>query len=235
MNNILKILILTSFSGGAMVLGGYLGTKKIPDKILAFTLTFGAGVLLAVVSFTLMHKAYNYSGPVYTSAAFILGGCFFYKLEGFLSKKLSSGMGIIIGTAMDDLPEALSMGIGFATQSGLGTVLALSIFLHNIPEGISSISELVDKGSFTRRQAFALAVLIAFLDPISALIGYSFLHNLEDVWLGLIMAFSGGGILFMTGTDMIPKAHKLGNKSDNAGILFGFLAAFLLSKIFGQN
>ena len=59
---------------------------------------------------------------------------------------------MILGTALDDLPEALSMGIGFASGQGrLGVVLALSIFLHNIPEGISSTSDLIDNGSLSAR------------------------------------------------------------------------------------
>jgi ZIP family zinc transporter len=43
----------------AVVLGGYLGTKNIPDKILAFVLAFGSGVLLSVLSYSLMHEAYR--------------------------------------------------------------------------------------------------------------------------------------------------------------------------------
>ena len=76
MNTFFKIFLFSSFSGFAVVLGGYLGTKKIPDKVLAFIFAFGSGVLLSVLSFTLMHEAYRKSGPFYTSIAFILGGAF---------------------------------------------------------------------------------------------------------------------------------------------------------------
>lgn len=227
-----KIFLLSSLSGLAVILGGFLGTKKIPDKIFAFVLTFGSGVLISVLSYTLMHEAYRLSGPVLTSAAFLAGGLVFYALEKFLRKKVTRGMGFILGTALDDLPEALSMGIGFASDSGrLGVVLALSIFLHNIPEGISSTSELIKEGKFSPRAAMILALLIGLLDPFAALTGYYLLRNLGQTWLGLIMAFSGGSILFMTGTDMIPKAHQIGDEIDNIGLLAGFLAAFLLSRL----
>ena len=43
------------------------------------------------------------------------------------------------------------------------------------------------------------------------------------------MAFSGGSVLFMTGTNLIPKAHKIGIKLENLGLLIGFLTAFLLA------
>ncbi|MGI6485913.1 MAG: ZIP family metal transporter [Tepidanaerobacteraceae bacterium] len=234
MDTFFKILAYSSFSGLAVVIGGYLGTKKIPDKILAFVLTFGSGVLLSVLSFSLMHEAYQLSGPVCTSLAFIIGGVSFYLLEYFVSKHVAEGTGMIIGTAMDDLPEALSMGIGFATGKGkLGIVLALSIFLHNIPEGISSTQELIDKSKLTTKSAMLLAFLVALLDPFAALTGYYILRNVSTELHGMIMAFSGGSILFMTGTDMIPKAHKIGSRLENFGMLVGFLTTFLLSRIMG--
>ncbi|MFY9217228.1 MAG: ZIP family metal transporter, partial [Tepidanaerobacteraceae bacterium] len=205
---------------------------RIPDKILAFVLAFGSGVLLSVLSYSLMHEAYRLSGPVCTSIAFFLGGAFLYILEGLMTRFVAPGTGAIIGTALDDLPEALSMGIGFATGQGrLWIVIALSVLLHNIPEGISSTKDLVDKAGLSSKSAMVLAVLIGLLDPFAALSGYYLLRNLSEVWLGMIMAFSGGSILFMTGTSLIPKASNLGTRLENAGLLVGFLAAFLISRL----
>lgn len=232
MNTFFKIFTYSSISGIAVIIGGYLGTKKIPDKLLAFVLTFGSGVLLSVLSYSLMHEAYRQSGPIFTSLAFLIGGICFYVIEGLLTTHVARGTGMILGTALDDLPEALSMGIGFATDSGrLGIVLALSIFLHNIPESLSSTCDLVNEAQLPPRSAMVLAFIIALLDPFAALTGYYLLRNLSQVWLGMIMAFSGGSILFMTGTDMIPKAHKIGTRLENLGLLAGFLAAFLLSRL----
>jgi ZIP family zinc transporter len=232
MNTFFKIFTYSSISGIAVIIGGYLGTKKIPDKLLAFVLTFGSGVLLSVLSYSLMHEAYRQSGPIFTSLAFLIGGICFYVIEGLLTTHVAKGTGMILGTALDDLPEALSMGIGFATDSGrLGIVLALSIFLHNIPESLSSTCDLVNEARLSPRSAMVLAFIIALLDPFAALTGYYLLRNLSQVWLGMIMAFSGGSILFMTGTDMIPKAHKIGTRLENLGLLAGFLAAFLLSRL----
>jgi len=232
MDIFLTIFLYSSLSGLAIIIGGYLGTKKIPDKIFAFVLSFGSGVLISVLAYTLMHEAYRHSGPIFTSVAFMVGGLVFYAIEELLIKKFTPGLGLILGTALDDLPEALSMGIGFASNTGrLGMVLALSIFLHNIPEGISSTAEMIKEGNFSSKSALTLTILLALLEPLAALTGYYLLRNIGETWLGMIMAFSGGSILFMTGTDMIPKAHKIGDKIDNIGLLTGFLAAFLLSRL----
>lgn len=232
MNVFFKIFLYSSFSGLAVILGGYLGTKKISDKVMAFILAFGSGVLISVLSYSLMHEAYRLAGPVYTSISFLTGGIVFYILELLLNKYVASGTSMILGTALDDLPEALSMGIGFASSTGrLGVVLALSIFLHNIPEGISSTSDLIKEAKLSSRSAMVLAFLLALMDPFAALTGYYILRDLSNIYLGIIMAFSGGSILFMTGTTMIPKAHQMGSRLENAGLLLGFLAAFLLSRL----
>lgn len=232
MNTFFKIFIYSFISGSAVVIGGYLGTKDIPDKLLAFTLTFGSGVLLAVLSYSLMHEAYKLSGPYFTSIAFVLGGFALFFLERLLSRHITKGIGMILGTALDDLPEALSMGIGFATDEGkLGIVLAFSIFLHNIPEGICSTRELVDEANLTPKSAMSLAVIVGLLNPLAALTGYYLLRNLSAAIQGMLLAFSGGSVLFMTGTKMIPKAHEIGTKLENFGMLAGFLTAFLLSRL----
>ncbi|KYO69185.1 ZIP family metal transporter [Thermovenabulum gondwanense] len=234
MENFIKIFLYSALSGFAVILGGIIGTKKLPDKVIAFVLTFGSGVLLAVISYSLMHEAYGLSGPIYTSIAFILGGFTFYTIEKLLERYVAKGTGIILGTTMDDVAESLSMGIGFATNTGkLGIVLALSIFLHNIPEGISSNYELISEGNFTKKTALVLSFLLAILDPFCALLGYYLLKDMGNLWHGMIMAFTGGSILFMTSTDMIPKANIIGNGMENLGLLVGFLTAFLISRILG--
>ena len=85
--------------------------------------------------------------------AFVAGGLFFYKLVIYLEKHLAEGVSFIVGTALDDIPETLSMGIGFASGDSLGIILALSVFLHNLPEGLSSTNELVNEGGVSKRKA----------------------------------------------------------------------------------
>ena len=109
MNIFFKVFIFSSISGFAVVLGGYLGTKNIPDKILAFVLAFGSGVLLAVLSYSLMHEAYRQSGPVFTSVAFIIGGAFFYLIERLMTNMLHQDRSNN-RYSLDDLPGSPEYG-----------------------------------------------------------------------------------------------------------------------------
>ncbi|KXS43677.1 MULTISPECIES: ZIP family metal transporter [unclassified Candidatus Frackibacter] len=233
MDNLTKVIIYSSLAGSTILVGGYLGTKDISERLLSFMLSFGAGILLSVISFSLIPESYRGAGMLGSSGSFILGGIFFLVIDDFIEKRFSSGVGIALGTFLDDLPEAISMGIGFATGGGgLGTVLAVSVFLHNIPEGFLTTEEMINEGNFKKRFAYLIAGIIALINPIGAIIGFKFLVGLSKFWLGSIMAFAGGAILYMITDEMIPRAVSNGGKFEVMGVLIGFLSSFLLGEIF---
>ncbi|MBM7623574.1 ZIP family metal transporter [Sporohalobacter salinus] len=233
MNSLIKVIIYSSLAGSAILLGGYLGTKEVSDSFLSTILSFGAGILISVISFSLIPEAYREAGILGSSISFLLGGLFFLAVDSYIEKNFKSGLGIALGTLLDDLPESISMGVGFATKGGgLGVVLAISIFLHNIPEGFLTTEEMVNVGEIDKKFAYLVAGAIALINPIGAIIGFRFLVGLSKFWLGSIMAFAGGAILYMIVDEMIPRAVKVGGKFEVLGILLGFLVSFLLGETF---
>ncbi|GAB6100336.1 divalent cation transporter [Halanaerocella petrolearia] len=233
MNNLLRVIIYSSLAGSTILLGGYLGTKETTDNFLSFILSFGAGILISVISFSLIPESYRESGILGSSISFILGGIFFLIADEYIEENFKPGLGIALGTLLDDLPESISMGIGFATnKGGLGLVLAASIFLHNIPEGFLTTEEMINVGDFKRKYAYLVSGIISLINPLGAIIGYKYLVNFSDFWLGSIMGFAGGAILYMITNEMIPRAVKIGNKFEGLGVLIGFLVSFLLGEIF---
>lgn len=233
MTSLVKVIICSSMAGGAIVLGGYFGIRGIPERLLSFILSFGAGILLSVISFSLIPESYREAGMWGSSVSFILGGVFFLIADGIMENYFSPGLGIALGTFMDDLPEAISMGIGFATKKGgLGIVLAVTIFLHNIPEGFLTTEQMVNVGNFKKKTVYSIIAFLALVNPIGAIIGYKFLVHFSEFWLGSIMGFAGGAILYMIADEMIPRAVKTGSDFEILGILIGFLASFLLGEIF---
>ena len=87
------------------------GSKISPTKYWLL-LAFGSGVLLSVLSYSLMHEAYRQSG------LFLLPSLFFWRsilyVIEFNDQVCAPGTEQL-SVHTDDLPEALSMGIGFAT------------------------------------------------------------------------------------------------------------------------
>lgn len=233
MSSLVKVIIYSSLAGSAILIGGYLGTKDVSDRLLSAMLSFGAGILISVISFSLIPEAYREAGILGSSVSFLLGGIFFLIVDSYIEYRFNSGFGIAIGTVLDDLPEAISMGVGFATKSGgLGIILAISIFLHNIPEGFLTTEEMVNVGQIDKKLAYLIAGIIALINPMGAIIGFKFLVGLSEFWLGSIMAFAGGAILYMIVDEMIPRAVRVGSKIEVLGILLGFLVSFLLGETF---
>ncbi|SJZ62558.1 ZIP family metal transporter [Selenihalanaerobacter shriftii] len=236
MSSLVRVLIYSSLAGSTILIGGYLGTKQVSERILSFMLSFGAGILISVISFSLIPEAYQKTGIFATSISFILGGIFFLIVDDYIERHFDAGVGIALGTFLDDLPESISMGVGFASEGGgLGVVLAVTIFLHNIPEGFLITEEMMNEGNLNKKTAYLIAGLIALTNPLGALIGFKFLVEFSELWIGSIMAFAGGAILYMVTDEMIPRAVATGGKLEVLGILIGFLSSYLLGEIFSAT
>ncbi|MCK8825172.1 ZIP family metal transporter [Fuchsiella alkaliacetigena] len=236
MGSFLKMLLYSSLAGGALVLGGYLGTKKLPDRVLSFILSLGAGILLSLISFSLIPEAYRKAGIWGCSVSFMLGGLFFLGADDYIERRFKTSVGMALGSFLDSVPESISIGIGFASgDGGLGLVLAVSILMHNIPEGFLSAEEMIYESELNHKWVYLIIGVVALINPLGAIFGYHFLSNLAEFWLGSIMSFAGGAILYLIAHKIIPKAYKTGSRVEIMGILIGFLVSFLLGKIFIHN
>ncbi len=61
-------------SGSALVVGALIGYfVKLPQRVIAGVMAFGAGVLISALSFDLMDEAYRQGGIAFTSLDLIQG------------------------------------------------------------------------------------------------------------------------------------------------------------------
>src|SRR4051812_13503541 len=74
-------------SGSALVIGALIGYfSKVPQKVIAGIMGFGAGVLISALSFELMDEAYEKSGFSSTAIGFILGSIVYTAANYILSR-----------------------------------------------------------------------------------------------------------------------------------------------------
>ncbi len=68
------------------------------------------------------------------------------------SKQLQSGLLILIGITVDNIPEGVrSLAPGYLLQPQLGLLIAMAIFFHNIPECIATTILLISAGDKEKR------------------------------------------------------------------------------------
>ncbi|MBJ3773810.1 ZIP family metal transporter, partial [Klebsiella pneumoniae] len=68
------------------------------------------------------------------------------------------------------IPEGIAIGAGFQAHHSAGVMIALSMSLHNIPEGIGLAAPFL-LGKMRRRSILLLAFLISLSIPAGAWLG----------------------------------------------------------------
>lgn len=147
-------------------------------------------------------------------------------------KLVNTGLLLAVGITLHNLPEGIAVGAGYLHNPKFGLFIAVAILLHNIPEGIATALPLC-KGGVCRWDAFKVAFLSGFAEPIGALLASVFLVSFQNLVPGAL-AFAGGVMVFITLDELIPTAREYGHEHYTAiGIIVGSMFVFILSGVFG--
>jgi len=145
---------------------------------------------------------------------------------------VKTGLLLAVGITLHNLPEGIAVGAGYLHNPQFGLFIALAIMLHNIPEGIATALPLC-KGGVYKWDAFWVAFLSGFAEPLGALIASLFLVTFQKLVPGAL-AFAGGVMVFITLDELIPTAREYGHEHYVAiGIILGSISVFILSGILG--
>ncbi|MBO2943553.1 hypothetical protein JJQ72_06110 [Paenibacillus sp. F411] len=132
---------------------------------------------------------------------------------------------------MDAIPESIMLGASLLTGNGVSIVLAVSIFLSNISEGISSTDGLVKSG-FSRRKILLMWGAVFLCASLSSMGGFLFLEQLTDEMEAVLGALAGGGIIAMICSTMMPEAFEEGGPLiRTAPVSFQYWCGFLYNSV----
>ncbi len=191
---------------------------------------FGGGVLLAAVALVLVPEGTRYLSVAMSAATLLLGGIVFMAADIALARRGGSEAQLM-AMLLDFVPEAVALGATLAHDPATGLLLALLIALQNYPEGFNAYRELVASGLGRRRALVGLALLVP-LGPLSALLGFTVLQE-QHAWLGGLMLFAAGGILYLTFEDIAPQARLEQHWGPPLGAVLGFAAAVVGQQLVG--
>lgn len=139
----------------------------------------------------------------------------------------SAPLAILIGTLIDNIPEALV--IGFHAGTGYtGASFLMAVFISNIPEAMSSSIGMRQAGTSARR-ILALWGGAVLLSGLTAMVGGLMVNIATDWMLAVAQATAGGAILAMIASTMMPEAYEMGGGSVTFSTIAGFLVSFYLA------
>lgn len=211
-------------------------------------MAFGAGVLIAALTFSLIEEAYNLVNDlVPVVLGFTLGGISYSIANYILNKKSStknrkrshgenagggkdaSSIALLIGSVMDNIPENMALGISLVAGGGtVNIVLIAAIFISNFPEGLASSQGMKNTGKSITKILLLWLIVVA-IGTISSAIGFSILANVnnKDI-ISIALSYTSGAILVMLTESMIPEAFEEGGSKIGLAAMAGFVVAFVL-------
>ncbi len=254
----LKISLLGLFFGTiGTTIGGLIGTfsKRSSNKFLSFVLSFASGLMLAVVSFSLIPEALEISSIYMSLLGMIIGIIAMIICDILVDKKFNSnsynkkqrtaktdidnskklsllktGIIVSVGLAIHNIPEGLAIGSGFDASTTLGFSLAIAICLHDIPEGISMAIPMKN-GGMNATKVMLYVILSGIATGLGALIG-ALVGNISTNVIAICLAFAAGAMLYIVSGELIPEYNSLyhGRMSalgNMAGFIIGLFAMII--------
>lgn len=226
-----------------LIVGALCGaTFRLGNKFIGMISAFGAGAMIAALTFGLMEESFNLGGFDNSILGFISGGLLFVigdlliiKIGGRGHKKFydvesSTGWGIVLGAVLDGIPESIALGIGILLNPRVGLLILVAIFAANLPEAISSAYDLKRIGR-SLRQIAVTWISVALICFVFVVLGYTIFANFSSSLTATLEAAAAGAILAMLASTMMPEAYKESGIDASLATVLGFVLIFILSKI----
>jgi ZIP family zinc transporter len=235
-------------AGSALVLGAAIAwTVRVPARVVAAVMAFGAGVLVSALAFDLMDEAEATGGLVPTLAGFIGGSVAYVACNLVLARRGArhrkrstammpseedtpgSGAAIAVGALLDGIPESVVLGMSLLGGGSVGVSVLAAIVISNVPEGLSSAAGMKASGR-SARYVFGVWSSIAIACGVAGLVGAAVLESASPEAVAVITAVAAGAILAMIADTMIPEAFE--RTQLYAGLItsLGFALAFAIGR-----
>jgi len=239
------------FEIGALgMLAGVIGTgagglfsffiKKPSPRFTGTILAFAAGIMLSIVFLELLEESIDFSGHWAAVVGLTLGMLVMYLLdhllphhhtvtteEVHLGAYLKKGTMLALGIGLHNLPEGLAIGTGYVGSAELGTTLAILIGLHNIPEGMA-VAVPLSHGGYSNTKVLGITALTGVPMGLGAFIGAA-ISSISPLVLGISLGFAAGAMLYIVCDELIPDAYEsAGSHLAISGIFAGTVLGLLL-------
>jgi zinc transporter ZupT len=213
------------------VAGGLISASlRLEHKQLCALISFAAGTLLGVTIFAILPETFG-ACPWWTVLLALITG---YALFFFISKHVHHvcpacaashfdvdatrhfseiATALIIAMAIHSTTDGLALGIQGETPATDAAKWSLfsALCIHKVPEGLALGSLLIGAG-FNRVSALGWVAAVEATTLIGGVIGYFFLTEISTFWLGLIMAYVGGGFVYLAVHAVLGEMLKHGKK-----------------------
>lgn len=246
-----------SMAAAATALGALpvLFSQRLSDRVQDSLFGFGAGVMLAASSFSLiipaLAAAKGQGASAWTAGAIVGSGIllgaamlllmeryvphehFIKGVEGQAARALRRTWLFVFAIVLHNLPEGLAIGVAYAGTDPLHAgALATGIAIQDVPEGLVVAAALATVG-YKRSTAVLIGMASGLIEPVGAVAG-AIVIGLSASLLPWGLAFAAGAMLFVISHEIIPESHRKGHEAfATGGLILGFVLMMLLDTALG--
>lgn len=272
--NVLLSFLLVLFVGLTMGLGSLFSflIKDENKKLLSLSLSFSAGIMIYISFMEILPEGIHLieevipgtKGHIIALASFFgaiiftaflekavhsMGGHHHHDLdevhshaEGLGEEEMDRGhlekLGLMtaISIAIHNIPEGLAVFTAGLKDITIAIPLAFAVILHNIPLSIA-IAVPIYYSTKSRKKAFIYPLLVGLCQPLGALVGYMIFSNyLNDLLFGILFAMISGIMIFVSLDELLPASQQYEDHHFSVyGTVLGMFVMALSLMFFGHS
>jgi ZIP family zinc transporter len=135
-----------------------------------------------------------------------------------------SPLAIVLGAALDGVPESLIIGLSVLFTGGASLSFVLATFLSNLPEAMAASSGLLTAG-WARSHIRLLWLGVVGVSMAAGALGYLVFQSASSATGAFVEAFAAGALLTMLADTMMPEAFQFGGRLVGLVTVGGFAVA----------
>ncbi|MBQ3870881.1 MAG: ZIP family metal transporter [Clostridia bacterium] len=249
-------LFATLFTYAVTALGASLVFffNKVNKTMIDSMLGFSAGVMIAASYWSLLSPAIDIAvrlgknAALTVSVGFLFGGAFVMAADVLMSKaekmkktEKSAKRSVLLCAAvtLHNVPEGLAVGVAFGSLSSgepgvsltAAVMLAVGIGIQNFPEGACVSMPLYISGK-SKWRSFMIGQASGAVEPAAGVLGALFASAASEA-LPAALSFSGGAMIAVVCSELIPEAFSGNKRAAEVGILSGFIVMMALDVALG--
>ena len=148
----------------------------MPARLVGILAGFGAGALIAAISFDLVGEAEDVLDRWQFAVWMLVGVAVFLLADKAVESRfgeagVGGAMGIVVGSVVDGVPESAIFGIQVGTAFPISLSFMAAVFISNIPQSIAPSADLSAAG-WSARRVGTLWFWVVLACGIAAALGY---------------------------------------------------------------
>ncbi|MDR1763908.1 MAG: zinc transporter ZupT [Dysgonamonadaceae bacterium] len=237
-SNILFAFFLTSVAGLSTGIGSAIAliAKQTNRNFLSLSLGFSAGIMIYVsfmemlpTSLAAMTSLFGEKqSTLYLILAFFAGIAIISGIDFLIPESVNpheahgveemnsgvrlkrTGLIVALTIAIHNFPEGIATFTSALESLDIAIPITVAIAIHNIPEGIA-VAVPIYHSTGSRRKAFWYSFLSGLAEPFGAVIAYIFLFNFWTPAINsIVLATVAGIMVFISLDELLPAAEKYG-------------------------